>query len=370
MINWTVREIRDAVNTGKMTAVEVVTEALHRIKITDEEVGAFLEVFREEALTTAAQIDDRIKSGEKLPLAGVPVAIKDNILMTGHVASAGSKMLQHYTAAYTSTVVKRLQEAGAIIVGRTNMDEFAMGSSTETSAFHKTKNPLDLTKNPGGSSGGSAAAVAAKMVPAAFGTDTGGSIRQPAAFCGVVGMKPTYGRISRHGIIALSSSLDQIGPIATTVEDIAILLKVVEGRDSYDATSVELKKSEETNDPIKKLRIGVPKEFFIEGMDEELSAVVKLAIEKLKKIGATVVEVSLPLLAAALPAYYIIQPAEASSNLARFDGMRYGDRGEGTLEESYRQARGKGFGAEVKRRIMLELLFCQLVITMLIIKKL
>lgn len=354
MTNWTVKDIREAVNSGSVSATEIVAESLKRIAEKDGEIGAFLEVFNDDAMAAAGAVDARIKAGESLALAGVPIAIKDNMLFMGHIASAGSKMLEHYRASYTATVVARLQAAGAIVVGRTNMDEFAMGSSTETSAFQKTKNPVDVTKTPGGSSGGSCAAVAAGFVPAALGSDTGGSIRQPASLCGIVGMKPTYGRVSRYGIVALASSLDQVGPFATNVEDASIVLSVIEGRDAHDATSVDCEDSASLSEQkLNGLRVGVPREFFIDGMDEEVSATVRSAIEKMREAGAVISEVSLPLLSAALPAYYIIQPAEASSNLARFDGIRYGDRGEGALDESYRDARGQGFGPEVKRRIML-----------------
>ncbi len=355
MTNWTVRDIRDDVNTKKASAQSIVTEALRRIEEKDGAIGAFVEVFRDDAVRDAAMIDARITAGETLPLAGVPIAIKDNILWENHIVSAGSKMLAEYRAAYSSTVVDRLRTAGAIIIGRTNMDEFAFGSSTETSAFHVTKNPHDHTKVPGGTSGGSAAAVAAGMVPAALGTDTGGSIRQPASLCGVTGMKPTYGRVSRYGIVADASSLDQVGPIATTVDDVALILAIIEGKDVHDATSVELDAPTEgtIDTSIRGLRVGVPKEFFVEGTDPDVVACIRSAIDVLKANGAEIVEISLPLLPYALPTFYIIQPAEASSNLARFDGMRYGTRHEGTLEESYRSSRGEGFGPESKRRIML-----------------
>lgn len=356
MINWTVKDIRDAVNLRSVSALSVVDEALRRIDEKDGEIGAFLEVFRDDARAAARKIDARVAAGEvNLPLAGVPIAVKDNMLVAGHIASAGSKILAEYTASYTATVVERLQAAGAIIIGRTNCDEFAMGSSTEASAFQKTRNPADVSKTPGGSSGGSAAAVAAGFVPAALGSDTGGSIRQPASLCGVVGMKPTYGRVSRYGIIALASSLDQVGPFATTVEDVAFVLSVIEGKDSHDATSVSLVDPTVVPESreISGVRIGVPKEFFIDGMDDEVASSIRSAIDVLKNAGAEIVEISLPLAPYALPAYYIIQPAEASSNLARFDGMRYGTRADGSLEESYRNARGEGFGAEAKRRIML-----------------
>ncbi len=355
MINWTVKDIRDAVNSKAVSAAEIIDEALRRIDEKDGEIGAFLEVFTLDAKMAAKEVDARIQAGESLSLAGVPIAIKDNMLFAGHIASAGSMMLKNYTASYTATVVMRLQAAGAVIIGRTNMDEFAMGSSTESSAFKITKNPIDLTKIPGGSSGGSAAVVAAGMVPASLGSDTGGSIRQPAAMCGIVGMKPTYGRVSRYGIVALASSLDQVGPFAKTVEDASIVLSVIEGRDTYDATSVELSSLLiiSSSSSLKGIKVGVPKEFFIDGMDEEVANCVRLAIEKMKEAGAEIIDITLPLAPSTLAAYYIIQPAEASSNLAKFDGIRYGDRADGTLEESYRSARGKGFGAETKRRIML-----------------
>lgn len=353
----TVRQIRDAVREGKLTAVEVVEATFADIKLRDGEIHAFLETFDADALLQAKKIDAMKASGEELPaLAGVPVAIKDNMLYAGHIASSGSRMLAEYKSAYTCTAVQRLIDAGAIIIGRTNMDEFAMGSSTETSAFGNTMNPWDKTKVPGGSSGGAAAAVAAGLVPASLGSDTGGSIRQPASLTGVVGIKPTYGRVSRYGITALASSLDQIGPFARTVEDAAMILAAIEGRDEHDATSVELSETtvpELLSADFTGLRVGVPKEYFIDGMDEEIAKLVREAIAVFKAGGAEIIDISLPLTPYALPTYYIIQPAEASSNLARFDGMRYGTRAPGSLEESYLDARGSGFGAEVKRRIML-----------------
>ncbi|MFA5946689.1 MAG: Asp-tRNA(Asn)/Glu-tRNA(Gln) amidotransferase subunit GatA [Patescibacteria group bacterium] len=353
----TVREIRDAIRDGKLTAVEATESTLADIKKRDGEIHAFLELFETDALAQAKKIDELKKNGEVLPpLAGVPVAIKDNMLYKGHTASCGSKILAEYKSAYTCTAVQRLVDAGAVIIGRTNMDEFAMGSSTETSAFGNTMNPWDKKKVPGGSSGGSAAAVAAGFVPASLGSDTGGSIRQPASLTGIVGLKPTYGRVSRYGVTALSSSLDQIGPFAHTVEDAAMILEAIEGRDEHDATSVDLEETtvgELLTPDFKGLRVGVPKEYFIDGMDEDIAKLTREAIEVFRKGGAEIIEMSLPLTPYALPTYYIIQPAEASSNLARFDGMRYGTRAPGTLEESYLNARGDGFGAEVKRRIML-----------------
>lgn len=353
----TVKAIRDAVAAGTMTAEEVVKNCLAKIDAEDAQIGAFLEVFHERALAKAREIDAMKAKGEALPrLAGVPIAIKDNMLLTGEKASSGSKILQDYTSAYTATVVARLEAAGAIIVGRANMDEFAMGSSTESSAFQKTKNPWDTTRVPGGSSGGSCAAVAAGFVPAALGTDTGGSIRQPASFCGITGLKPTYGRVSRFGIVALASSLDQVGPFAHTVEDAMLIMEVIEGRDENDATSAELTDTPvaELLDPsLKGLRVGVPKEYFVDGMDPEVRARVEEAIKVFAMNGAEIVDISLPLSPYALATYYIIQPAEASSNLARYDGLRYGTRAPGALEESYLTARSEGFGLEVKRRIML-----------------
>lgn len=353
----TVKAIREAVAAGTVTAEEIVKNSLAKIDAEDAEIGAFLEVFHTRALEKARAIDGMKARGEQLPrLAGVPVAIKDNMLLAGERVSAGSKMLKDYTAAYTSTVVARLEAAGAIIVGRTNMDEFAMGSSTESSAYQKTHNPWDKERIPGGSSGGSAAAVAAGFVAASLGTDTGGSIRQPAAMCGVVGLKPTYGRVSRYGVIALASSLDQVGPFTHTVEDAMLIMEVIEGRDEHDATSTDLNDkpvAELLNPSLQGLRVGVPKEYFIDGMDPEVRARVMEAIEVFKAGGAEIIDISLPLSSYALPTYYIIQPAEASSNLARFDGMRYGTRAPGTLEDSYLTARSEGFGLEVKRRIML-----------------
>lgn len=353
----TVKSARDAVASGAISAEELTKNCLAKIDAEDAKIGAFLEVFHGRALEKAREIDAMKARGESLPrLAGVPVAIKDNMLLMGETASSGSKMLQDHRAAYTATVVERLETAGAIILGRTNMDEFAMGSSTETSAYKKTRNPWDTTRVPGGSSGGSCAAVAAGFVAASLGSDTGGSIRQPAALCGIVGLKPTYGRVSRYGIMALASSLDQVGPFTHTVDDAMLIMEVIEGVDEHDATSVALqaKPIAELLEPtLKGLRVGIPKEYFIDGMDPEVRARVEEAIQVFKDNGATLVDISLPLTDYGLPAYYIIQPAEASSNLARYDGLRYGTRAPGSLEESYLQARSQGFGQEVKRRIML-----------------
>ncbi len=358
MIYKTAIDIRNAIESKQITALEVVEHYLGVIKEKDGETGAFLEVFNDSARAQAMKIDAMVKNGESLPrMVGVPIAIKDNMLYEGHVASAGSKMLEKYTATYNSTVVQRLLDAGAVIIGRTNMDEFAMGSSTETSFYKKTKNPLDLSKVPGGSSGGSAAAVASGMVPVALGSDTGGSIRQPASLCGVVGMKPSYGRVSRYGLIALASSLDQIGPFALDVKDSALVLEVIEGKDEKDATSLDLSETtapELIEGSLKGITFGVPKEYFVDEMDADVKSKIEEAIELIKSNGGIIKEVSLPLTEYALPAYYIIQPAEASSNLGRFDGMRYGSRAlSDNLKESYLLSRAQGFGKEVKRRILI-----------------
>lgn len=354
----TVIELRDKIRNGELTAVQAVKNSLAVIAEKNEKLNAFLEVYEEEALKAAEEIDARIAARETVgELAGVPIAIKDNLLYKGHTASTSSKMLAEYKSAYTATAVQKLIDAGAVIIGRTNMDSFAMGSSTETSDFGNTINPWGENRIPGGSSGGSAVAVAAGMVPAAIGSDTGGSIRQPAAMCGIVGMKPSYGRISRYGLIAMASSLDQIGPMTKTVEDAVLLQEIMQGVDANDATSIEPRAAlipEHISDDMKGLKIGIPKEYFVDGMDEEVRRNTEAAIETLKENGAEIVEVSLPLTEYALPAYYIIQPAEVSSNLGRFDGMRYGTRvkGEGLLD-TYFKTRGELFGKEIKRRILL-----------------
>jgi aspartyl-tRNA(Asn)/glutamyl-tRNA(Gln) amidotransferase subunit A len=349
-----VKETREAILAKKTTVRALVDGVIADIAARDKKYGAFLEVFAERARTNADRIDALSQSEkEALPLCGIPVAIKDNMLYAGEIASAGSRMLEKYRAPYTSTAVARIERAGAIIIGRTNMDEFAFGSSTENSAFQKTHNPWNLEKIPGGTSGGSTVAVAAGFVPLAFGTDTGGSVRQPAAMCGIVGIRPTYGRVSRSGIIADASSFDQVGVLAKNVEDVALGLSVIEGKDAHDATTEDFSEVSDvaglkTN---KKLRVGVPKEYFVEGMDEEVRARIEEAIKVLKEDGAEIVEVSIPATEYALPVYYILQPAEAASNLNRYDGMRYGTRAEGGLDESYITARSEGFGMESKRRI-------------------
>ncbi len=358
MAHETVFEVRDAIRSGKRSAEDVVRASLERIHADDKKIGAFLETFDKEAIKAAKQIDADKKAGKNLPpLAGVPIAVKDNILVKGRIASAASKILKEYKATYDATAVKRLRDAGAIIIGRTNCDEFAMGVSTEYSAYQKTHNPWNRKKIPGGSSGGSAAAVAAGFVPAALGSDTGGSVRQPASLCGIVGMKSTYGRVSRYGLIALASSFDQIGAFASTVEGAALLLQIIEGHDPKDGTSISLPSTtvaELLPKTLEGVKVGVPKEFFVEEIDDEVRSRVEEAIEILKEKGASIKEVSLPSAKYAVPAYYIILPAEASANLGRYDGIRYGTRAKSKdLFKSYVKARGKGFGPEVKRRIML-----------------
>ena len=337
----------------------MVGHALERIARHDPTLHAFLHVAGEEALDAARRWDDRYaRGGDALPpLAGLPVALKDNLCAQGMPTTAGSRILAGWMPPYDATVVARLREAGAVLIGKTNLDEFAMGSSTENSAFGPTRNPWDPSRVPGGSSGGSAAAVAAGFVPAALGSDTGGSIRQPAGFCGVVGLKPTYGRVSRYGLIAFASSLDQIGPLTRTVADAALLLRVLAGRDPRDATSVELPAPElvgEGAGGVRGMKIGLPGEALGEGLQPDVRAAVEEAAAVLRGQGATLVNVALPSLAYALPVYYLIATSEASTNLARYDGVRYGLRvGGGDLYQMYAQTRGQGFGAEVKRRIML-----------------
>jgi len=352
-------EICRDVAARKVSAREVVSEVLQAIRDLDGQVEAFLWVDEEGALERAERIDRMVAAGEQVgPLAGLPIAVKDNICTAKGATTCGSRILQNFRSPYDAHVVERLLEAGAIIVGKTNLDEFAMGSSTENSAFRKTRNPWQLERVPGGSSGGSAAAVAARMVPAAIGTDTGGSIRQPAAFCGVTGLKPTYGRVSRYGLVAYGSSLDQIGPITVDARDAALLLAVIAGHDVRDSTCVDepvpdyAARLEGLDRP---LRIGLAAEYFGEGLDDEVRRAVSEAVEVLKSLGAEVVEVSLPHLEYAVACYYIVATAEASSNLARYDGVHYGYRSPNATDyiDVYCASRQEGFGAEVKRRIML-----------------
>ncbi len=351
----TIKELHKGLSEKRFSAREVADEFLRSIDVHDGDVKAYLSVFSDEARKTADVVDRKIASGEQVSeMAGVPVALKDNMLVQGTKTTAASKILENYVASYDATVVAKLKAADAVILGKANMDEFAMGSSTENSAFQKTKNPRDLERVPGGSSGGSAAAVAASEALVALGSDTGGSIRQPAAFCGVVGMKPTYGTVSRSGLIAMASSLDQIGPLAKTVEDAEAVFREIAGRDPLDATSVEYRYQPIGFENARKLTVGLPKEYFVSGLSKEVEKGVEKAIEKLKKIGVRFKEVSLPHTKYALSCYYIVMPAEVSSNLARFDGVRYSRNSEtGTLRDLYLKNRGEGFGTEVRRRILL-----------------
>ena len=335
--------------------MELCQAHFNNIKARNKEIFAYLSLREDQALDEAKKIDDLIASGKNLPtLAGIPMAMKDNILVEGMKCTAASRILENYIAPYDATVVKKLKEHGAVILGKVNLDEFAMGSSTENSSFGPTRNPHDPTRVPGGSSGGSAAAVAGNMALGALGSDTGGSIRLPASFCGVVGLKPTYGVVSRYGLMAFASSLDQIGPITKTVEDAKIIFEAVRGKDKMDSTSMEMPETDIENLKIDNLRIGVPKEYFVKGIDPEVEKIVKSAIKKYEAAGAKIVEVSLPHTEYALPAYYIINPSEASANLARYDGIKYGfSKQEKSLLDVYLKSRGEGFGAEVRRRIML-----------------
>jgi aspartyl-tRNA(Asn)/glutamyl-tRNA(Gln) amidotransferase subunit A len=355
----TVESTRTAIAEKQFTASALVDALYEKIRNEDPDIGAYLTLSEERAYRQAARIDELAGSGDELPpLAGVPVAIKDVISTKGVRTTAGSKILANYNAPYDATVIGRLEGAGAILIGKTNCDEFAMGSSNENSGFHPVRNPRDRSRVPGGSSGGSAAVIAANTAVASLGTDTGGSIRQPASFCGVVGLMPTYGRVSRYGLIAFASSLDKIGPFGRTVKDTAILLEVIAGRDPMDSTSAEVPVpvySASVGQAVTGLKIGVPSEYFGEGLDGEVRSAVESGIQKLAEAGTEIVPISLKHTAYAIPTYYLVATAEASSNLARFDGVRYGVRAKGvkTLAEMYRRARDEGFGAEVKRRIML-----------------
>ena len=355
----TASEIREKILNKEVKVEELVKETFERIENVEKKVGSFVHLRKEKALEEAKVLDEKIARGEKVgALAGVPVAIKDNMISKGDITTACSKILGNYEGIYDATAVKKLKDADAIIIGITNMDEFAMGSTTKTSVHHLTKNPWDSESVPGGSSGGAAASIGAQEVYISLGSDTGGSIRQPASFCGVVGLKPTYGRVSRYGLIAFASSLDQIGPMAKSVEDIALTMNVISGADDYDATVVDCEVPNYTeflNKDIKGMRIGVPKEYFIDGINPEVRKVMDESLEKFKELGAEIVEISLPHTKYAVPTYYVIAPAEASSNLARFDGVRYGYRSENiqNINDLYVNSRSEGFGDEVKRRIMI-----------------
>lgn len=349
----TIKEARAGLLEKKFSASELAGAYLDKIERENDKIFAFLSVSRDLAMKQAVSVDLKIKNGEDVPaLAGIPMAIKDIIMVDGVKCTSGSKILDNYVAPYDATVVKRLKEQGAVILGKTNLDEFAMGSSTENSAYGVTRNPRDLERVPGGSSGGSAAAVAANQCVASLGSDTGGSIRQPACFCGIVGLKPTYGAVSRYGCTAYASSLDQIGPMAKSVEDAQTVFEAIRGRDRMDGTSVDFQTAKE---PKKNYRIGVPKEYFIKGMDSRIETAVKHAIDEFKNAGNEIVEVSLPHAEYALACYYIIATSEASANLAKFDGIRYGYSAQdgSNILDIYSESRGRGFGAEARRRIML-----------------
>ena len=358
LTDLTLTEALDKLRSGEISAVDLTQAHLDRIALINPKIDAYLTVTGELALQQAKQADERRLKGDNSPLLGIPLAIKDVLCTEGVPTTAGSRILEGFVPPYTATSVQKLFDAGAIMLGKTNTDEFAMGSSTENSAFCPTRNPWKLDRIPGGSSGGSAAAVVAKIALGALGTDTGGSVRQPAAMCGVVGIKPSYGRVSRYGLIAFASSLDQVGTFGRNVRDAATLLGVIAGYDKRDSTSMNTPVpdySAALTGDVKGLRVGIPKEYFISGMQPEVEQAVRAAIEHLRSLGAEVREVSLPHTDYGLPIYYLIAPAEASANLARFDGVRYGLRVNeaGDMWSTYKATRGKGFGPEVKRRIML-----------------
>ncbi len=358
LLEKTIHEVSSDLKAKKVSAVELTKSAMDYLEEIEPKVQSFITITRDEALKQAAEADKRLASGKDIPpLTGVPIAIKDLLCTKGIRTTCASRMLETFKPPYNATVVEKLYGAGAVSVGKTNMDEFAMGSSTETSFYKKTRNPWNLNCVPGGSSGGSAACVSADQAFASLGSDTGGSIRQPAALCGIVGLKPTYGRVSRYGLIAFASSLDQVGPFGKDVEDCALMLGVIAGHDAKDSTSADLPVPDyvaEAKKGVKGLKIGLPKEFFPEGLNREVSVAVKDAIAKLQSLGAEVMEVSLPSSPYGLAAYYVLAPSEASSNLARYDGVRYGLREPGeNIMEMYSKTRAAGFGSEVKRRIML-----------------
>ncbi len=359
ILDLTAAALGEKIGAREISSVEATTAYLDRIEKLNGSINAYVTVEKEEALKRAKEIDEKIAAGElKSPLAGVPVAVKDNMCIKGSRTSCSSKILSNFYPTFSSTAVEKLLDAGAVVLGRTNMDEFAMGSTSETSYYGATKNPWDLDCVPGGSSGGSAAAVAADMCATSLGSDTGGSIRQPASFCGVAGIKPTYGRVSRYGLIAYGSSLDQIGPIGKDVRDCALVLETIAGHDKKDSTSVDREDTDFTSalvNDVKGLKIGVPRDYFAEGIDPEVKENVLDAAKKLREMGAEVEEFDLGMVEYAIPAYYVIACAEASSNLERFDGVKYGYRTKEytDLHNMYKKTRSEGFGPEVKRRIML-----------------
>lgn len=352
-----IRDLRSALDEKKISAAELCGEYLKRIEEQDKNLLAYITVTKEKALSDAENAQKLIDAGKASALTGIPLAIKDNICTDGVKTTCSSRMLENFIPPYNATVIEKLNAEGYVLLGKASMDEFAMGGSTQTSAFAKTKNPYDLERVPGGSSGGSAAAVAASLAPAALGSDTGGSIRQPSSFCGVTGIKPTYGRVSRYGLVAFASSLDQIGPIANDAHDCAILLNSICGHDRHDATSARVSApdfTEKLGQPIKGMKIALPKEFYSDAIDDCVKKAVMDAARELEKQGAILVDCSIPGLKYAIPAYYLIACAEAASNLSRFDGIKYGYRGEGrTFGELIIDSRNKGFGEEVKRRILL-----------------
>lgn len=358
MHNKTIAELSKDLAAKKYSSVELTQHYLDRIQKFDAKLNAFITVAQDSALEQAKQADQHRAAGKNDPLLGIPFAHKDIFCTLGIKTSCGSRMLDNFIAPYNATVVERLASSGVVLLGKTNMDEFAMGSSNENSFYGPVHNPWDLERVPGGSSGGSAAAVAARLAPAATGTDTGGSIRQPAALCGISGLKPTYGRVSRYGMIAFASSLDQGGPMAATAEDIALLLNSMAGHDKKDSTCVDQPKPDYTqklNDSLDGLKIGLPKQYFSEGLDPDVEKIIQTALKEYEKMGASIHEISLPNQHLAVPAYYVVAPAECSSNLARYDGIRFGYRCENPkdLEDFYKRTRGEGFGEEVKRRIMI-----------------
>ena len=355
----TIKEASELIKSKKLSPVELTNSLIDRIESKDDKLNSYITVLSDKALESAGQAEKEISSGNYLgPLHGIPLGLKDIFITKDITTTCGSKMLENFVPPYDATVTTKLMDAGAVILGKNNMDEFAMGSSTETSYFGPTANPWDIARVPGGSSGGSASATAASLCLASVGTDTGGSIRQPASLCGVVGMKPTYGRVSRFGMIAFASSLDQAGPITKTVEDTAIILNAIAGPDPRDSTCVNIEVPDYTQalkDDLSGLKIGIPKEYFVEGMDNDVEEASKKAISEIENLGAQIVEISLPHTEYAVLTYYIIAPSEASSNLARYDGVKYGYRAEGaeSLRDMYFKTRAQGFGEEVKRRIML-----------------
>lgn len=358
MLNASLKQLATQLLQRKISSVELTKEFLKHIKTLNQELNAFITLNEEMSLAQAQAADNMIAAGQAHPLTGIPVAQKDIFCAKEWLTTCGSKMLSNFISPYDATVIERFNQVGAVNIGKTNMDEFAMGSSNETSYYGPVKNPWDSLAVPGGSSGGSACAIAARMAPAATGTDTGGSIRQPAALCGISGIKPTYGLVSRYGMIAFASSLDQAGPMAKSAEDLALLLNVMAGFDTRDSTSIQREPEDYAHDlekPLGQLRIGLPREYFAKGMSNDVASAVEAAIAEYRKLGATIVEISLPNARLSIPVYYVLAPAEASSNLSRFDGVRYGYRAEQytDLEDMYKKTRAQGFGAEVKRRILI-----------------